>query len=597
MINTKKSVGTEDILWQLEDLYKNLEDPAIAADMAWCRKEAEAINQTAHNSVATMDAAEIKALVARNEHLDSRLIKLGTFAFLTHCTQHDNAAACALEQKIRELEAECATNTVFFRLEWNALPEEHCAALLAAPELDDYRYYLTTLRRHRPHQLTEAEEKILLAKEPVGREAWISLFDKLLASHKFGEQGRSEEEVLTDLYSPDRKIRKKAADEMTEGLKANSHILTHIFNVLAADKMIGDRLRRHTSWISAMNLHNDLHDSTVETLVAAVTSRYDIVERYYTAKKEMLGLEQLEDYDRYAPLPSLPGGCIPWERCKEIVLDSFAAFSPQMAEIGEMFFQKQWIHAPVLHGKQGGAFAHPCVTEIHPYIMVNYTGTINDISTVAHELGHGVHQVLATKQGLYNSDTPLPLAETASVFAEMLVFDNQLALFEKSEERQAFICQKLESIFATVFRQTAMNRFEEKMHNGRREYGELSQQQLSDYWLETQQAMFGNSVYLREDYALWWSYIPHFLSTPGYVYSYAFGELLVLALYSIYQQQDKTGKNDFMEKYLALLAAGGSASPYQLLQPFAIDLDSSEFWQQGLTLIEEMLIKAFDINT
>lgn len=336
-----------------------------------------------------------------------------------------------------------------------------------------------------------------------------------------------------------------------------------------------------------MNLNNELKDSTVDTLVNTVTSRYDIVERYYNVKREILGLERLEDFDRYAPLPSLPSTKVKWEPCKEIVLSSFAAFSPDMEKIAADFFQKRWIHAPIAQGKRGGAFAHPCVPEVHPYVLVNYTGNLRDVSTVAHELGHGVHQVLASAKGHFNSNTPLPLAETASVFAELLVFNNQLQLLDNKEERRAFICQKLESIFATVFRQTAMNRFEERMHDGRRNHGELSSEQLSEYWLSTQQAMFGNSVRLREDYGIWWSYIPHFLSTPGYVYSYAFGELLVLALYGRYKKEGES----FVKKYMDLLSAGGSLSPYTLMEPFGIDLDDPGFWQGGLDVIEQLLLE------
>jgi oligoendopeptidase F len=256
-----------------------------------------------------------------------------------------------------------------------------------------------------------------------------------------------------------------------------------------------------------------------------------------------------------------------------------------MADIARLFFEKNYIHAPVLPGKRGGAFAHPCVPEVHPYVMVNYTGSLRDISTVAHELGHGIHQVLAAEKGYFYSDTPLVLAETASVFAELLVFRSQLALLDNAEEKKAFICQKLESIFATVFRQTAMNRFEEEMHQGRRRMGELSSEQLSSFWLETQGKMFCDSVTLTEDYGIWWSYIPHFLSTPGYVYSYAFGELLVLALYGLFEREGAP----FIEKYLDLLRAGGSDTPYNLLKPFGIDLNDESFWNQGLDLIDSML--------
>jgi oligoendopeptidase F len=581
------SLGTSEVLWNLTDLYSGTNDQQIKSDIKWCETEASNIKRDSYCKIAELDATALLSLVQRLETLDCTLTKLGTFSFLNFTTQMGNAEAGALDQRIHELYSKCGTETVFFELEWNQVADQQVQALLDSPQIVPYRHYLEVLRRYRPHQLTEPEEKLLLEKEVVGRNSWTTLFNKILSDLKFGENKRSEEEVLTDLYHSDRDVRQTAATEMTEGLRNNNHILTHIFNTLAADKMITDRLRKHTSWVSSMNLHNELQDKTVETLVESVTSRYDLVNRYYHVKKQLLGVESLEDYDRYAPLPSLPTKKIDWQSCKTTVLSSFAAFSPRMAEIGEMFFSRNWIHAPVGTGKRGGAFAHPCVPEVHPYVLVNYTGSLRDVSTVAHELGHGIHQVLAADVGHFNSDTPLPLAETASVFAELLVFNSQLELLENDQERRAFICQKLESIFATVFRQTAMNRFEQLMHEGRRKHGELSSEQLSEYWLSTQQAMFGDSVNLRQDYAIWWSYIPHFLSTPGYVYSYAFGELLVLALYGLYQKEGET----FVEKYLALLSGGGSVSPYEILKPFNIDLDSPEFWLSGLTVIEEMLAK------
>jgi oligoendopeptidase F len=582
-----KTLGTTDVLWDLTDLYSGVDDQYIQSDIEWCENEAADIKKTSYGKVAELDADALLALVKRLENLDCTLTKLDTFSFLNFTTQMGNAEAGALDQRIHELHSRCGTETIFFELEWNQIDDQQAIKLLDSQQLEQYRHYLDALRRYRPHQLTEAEEKLLLEKEAVGRNSWTTLFDKVLSSLKFGKNNRTEEEVLTDLYHTDREVRQTAALEMTAGLRDNKHILTHIFNTLAADKMITDRLRKHSSWVSSMNLHNELQDKTVETLIESVTSRYDLVNRYYHVKQQLLGVERLEDYDRYAPLPSLPTKQINWQSCRETVLSSFAAFSPQVAEIAEMFFTRNWIHAPVATGKRGGAFAHPCIPEVHPYVLVNYTGNLRDVSTVAHELGHGVHQVLAAAQGHFNSDTPLPLAETASVFAELLVFNSQLELLENDQERRAFICQKLESIFATVFRQTAMNRFEMQMHEGRRKHGELSSEQLSEYWLSTQRAMFGNSVNLSDDYGIWWSYIPHFLSTPGYVYSYAFGELLVLALYGIYQQEGES----FVKKYIELLSAGGSASPYEILKPFNIDLDSPTFWLTGLEVIEEMLAK------
>jgi oligoendopeptidase F len=584
---TNRGLGTTDVLWDLTDLYSATDDQYIDSDIAWCESESIAIKDGYYGMVAQLDGPTLLTLVKRLETLDCALSKLATFSFLNFTTQMGNAAAGALDQKIHELASRCGTATIFFELEWNQVDNSRAVTLLDAPVLAPYRHYLEALRRYRPHQLSEIEEKLLLEKEAVGRNSWTTLFDKVLSQQKFGVKKRTEEEVLSDLYAADRKVRKRAAGEMTAGLADNSHILTHIFNTLAADKMITDRLRKHGGWIDSMNLHNELQNKTVDTLIGTVVSRYDLVHRYYRVKRRLLKLKKLEHYDRYAPLPSLPVKQISWTDCRDMVLNSFAEFSPKMAAIARTFFDRNWIHAPLGEGKRGGAFAHPCVPEVHPYVLVNYTGNLRDVSTVAHELGHGVHQVLAASQGHFNSDTPLPLAETASVFAELLVFNSQMALLADERERRAFICQKLESIFATVFRQTAMNRFEQMMHEGRRKHGELSSEQLSDYWLASQKAMFGDTVHLGADYGLWWSYIPHFLSTPGYVYSYAFGELLVLALYGIYRREG----TPFVDSYLGLLAAGGSRSPYELLQPFGIDLDSPEFWLTGLGVIEEMVAK------
>jgi len=588
-MTTENSINTiletTDVLWKLSDLYQSTTDKSVKDDSSWCEKEAVTLTDTYKGKIGTLTAPEIFELVKRLEDLFSRLGKLATFGFLNFTTQVDNAIAGGFYQQIRELASLVEKNTVFFELEWNTLDAQHVEKQLQDSALEDYRHYLKSMRRYQPHQLSEVEEKLLIEKKIVGRSSWTTLFEKVIAHLRFGEKKRTEEEVLTDLYHNDRDIRIQAAKDMTEGLTSQSHILTHIYNTLAADKMISDRLRNHGSWVSSMNLENQIQDSTVESLVEAVTGRYDIVSRYYAVKKRLIGIDELFDYDRYAPLPALPTKKIAWPECKQIVLESFSAFSPRIAEIAECFFSEKYIHAPVIPGKRGGAFAHPCVPESHPYVMVNYTGSLRDISTVAHELGHGVHQVLAAERGYFYSDTPLVLAETASVFAELLVFQSQLSLLEKEEEKRAFICQKLESIFATVFRQTAMNRFEKAMHEGRRSKGELSGEQLNEYWLETQRQMFGESVTLTEQYGTWWSYIPHFLSTPGYVYSYAFGELLVLALYGIYQKEGVL----FVDKYFTLLEAGGSSTPYDLLKPLNIDLEDKEFWNTGLDLIDDML--------
>ena len=583
-----QQLGTSTVLWDLGTLYPGPDAPAIQDDMRRCREMAETLSSETAGRVAALDAVELHHLVARLETLDTLLARLSAFAFLHFITRTGDAGASALLQQVEELEATVGKLTIFFQLEWNRLDGDMAQRHLHRPELLPYEHYLCAMRRFAPHQLSTGEEELLQELRPVGRSAWNLLFEKLLGQLRFGPRERTEEEVLSDLHHGDRKVRKNGADELTGGLRANLHILTHIFNTLAAEKMIDDRLRRYPSWLTARNLGNELEDRTVETLVGAVTERYDIVHRYYMLKKDLLGCGELFDYDRYAPVPGSGEGQVGWEECQRIVLDAFAAFAPEMAEIASQFFTGRRIHAPVLQGKRGGAFAHPGVPEAHPYILVNYTGNMRDVATVAHELGHGVHQRLAARQGFYNSDTPLVLAETASVFAELLVFKAQIRLLPTPEARRAYLCQKLESIFATVFRQVSMNRFEAAVHNGRRTQGELSAEQISAAWMDTQRPMFGNSVTLRPDYAIWWSYIPHFLSTPGYVYSYAFGELLVLALYARYLQEGEP----FVGKYLDLLRAGGSRSPVDLLHPFGVDLGDPAFWHGGLNIIDDMLAEA-----
>jgi oligoendopeptidase F len=576
---------TAEIIWQLADLYAGQDDNKLKEDLENCEKTATELRKNYDGKISNLSGVALLALVTALEKLAGIQGRISTFAYLNFATQTQNPAAGAFLQRIKEFNSRINRETVFFELEWNQLAEEKAALLLTSDELHHYRHYLISLRRYAPHQLSRPEETLLLEKAPVGRSSWNNLFDKVMGHLKFGKEQRSEEQVLTDLYSADRQIRARAAQELTDGLNSQLHILTHIFNTILADKMIDDRLRKHGSWLSSMNLYNELADSTVEILVDEVTGRYDIVQRYYKLKASLLGQPELLDYDRYAPLPHLPEGSIPWRECRKMVVNAFNEFSPAMAAIGAKFFDHNWIHAPLLEGKRGGAFAHPCVPEVHPYVMVNYSGTLRDVSTVAHELGHGIHQFLAAECGYYNSSTTLVLAETASVFAELLLFRTQLETLNDSRQRKAFICQKLESMFATVFRQIAMNRFENLVHNHRRDKGELAAADLAAHWLASQRPMFGDSVALTENYGLWWSYIPHFLNTPGYVYSYAFGELLVLALYNLYQQDRK----NFVPIYLELLRKGGSADPYELLKPFAIDLDSPAFWQGGLKIIDDML--------
>jgi len=579
------ALGVADVVWNLEDFYASADDEALARDQQRCEAMAEEVAVHYQGQVASLTAEELAELVKRLEEIDVLVARFQAYAYLRFVTQTGSSEASALLQRFEEFGARIQAKTLFFELEWNQVDDEQAETLLHAGALDRYRHHLQALRRYRPHQLSLAEERLLARIAPVGRSAWMALFDKVMGQARFGGEGRTEEEVLADLYRADRQKRRQAALDLTEGLERHLTVLTHVFNTMAGEKMIMDRLRRYPTWLSAINLANELRDDTVETLVETVRGRYDLVRRYYRLKRRLLGVEALYDYDRYAPLPGLPEDTVTWSQARDLVLEAFAGFSPRMSEIARRFFDKRWIHAPVLPGKRGGAFAHPCVPCVHPYVMVNFTGSLRDVETLAHELGHGVHQYLAADRGFYNSDTQLVLAETASVFAEMLVFKRLLDRIRDPAARRAFVCQKIESIFATVFRQVAMNRFEHAMHQARRSQGELGADELGRLWLATQEEMFGDSVRLTEGYRIWWAYIPHFLGTPGYVYSYAFGELLVLALYSRYQERPEA----FVDRYLDLLAAGGSDTPYRLLEPFGVDLDDPEFWQDGLDLIQVMI--------
>lgn len=580
-----KQLGTTEVIWDLDELYESMDDELIADDIDLCEQEAELLKDGVSGRLAELEPAVFARTVRRLERIDENLGRLATYAYLNFATQVKDEETGAFLQRTREIASRINREIVFFELEWSKMDQETADTFLTADDTAPHHHHLEKIRRYASHLMSQVEETLLIEYEPVGAGAWTNLFTKVMGHLQFGENKRSEEEVLSDLYRPERQVRQQAAKELTDGLKSQLHILTHIFNTLLANKMIDDRLRVYPSWVSSRNLDNELTGETVDALIDATTSRYDIVQRYYHLKKDLLAVDELKDYDRYAPLPNLPDQLVTWQECREIVLAGFSKFSPEMAEIAELFFDRNWIHAPLIEGKQGGAFAHPAVTDAHPYVLVNYTGNLRDVSTVAHELGHGVHQYMAKDKGYFNSDTPLVLAETASVFAELLVFHRQLDLLDNHEQKRAFICQKLESIFATVFRQISMNRFEDRIHNSRRDEGELSSEKLSELWMETQCAMFGDSVGLTEDYCLWWSYIPHFLHSPGYVYSYAFGELLVLALYNRYQSEGES----FVPKYLHLLAQGGSKSPYELLEPFAIDLADPEFWQGGLAVIDAML--------
>lgn len=579
----EQKLGSEGVTWDLTHLYLDLKDRNINSDIETIKNKISIFSTKYRGKIGAISPSELQKAVTEMEEIEQNSTRLTSYAYLNFATQSKNPEAGAFLQKLKEITSEFSKNMVFFDLEWASLEDEKAAYLLESPDVGKYRHYLTKLRKYRPHLLSETEERLLAEISPVGASSWNSLFEKVISQTKFG--GRVEEEVLSDLYNTDRQVRIKAAKDFTEGLSSQDHILTHIFNTILAEKMIKDRLRKYPDWISSMNLDNEIDEKIVNALVGAVKDRYDIPQRYYRLKKELLGYDELFDYDRYAPLPSSSEKKIPWNKGRDMVLKAYNAFSPEMSDIALKFFESRWIHAPIAPGKIGGAFSDPCIPDVHPYVMLNYSGNKRDVQTLAHELGHGVHQYLAGGQGYFNSQTPLVTSEIASVFGEMLVFRSLIEKAVDREEKLNLLTVKLEEIFATVFRQIAMNRFEDAIHRDRRDHGELSPQRFGEHWIDTQKEMFGNSVTLTEKYSVWWSYIPHFLHAPGYVYAYGFAELLVLSLYKIFMEEG----DSFVPKYLNLLASGGKDTPSRLLEDFGISLDDPHFWYEGLEIIDEML--------
>ena len=453
----------------------------------------------------------------------------------------------------------------------------------------DYAYHLEASRLEKDYQLSEDQEKIILQKDVTGNNAWVRLFSQIMAGMTFDWDGETlnQPQLLKKMFDEDRDVRRQAADKMTEALHDRSMELTFIFNVLAGDKATEDELRGYPSWITSRNLANKAPEAVVEALVETVTSNYDLVSRHYDIKRRLLGIDTLRDYDRYAPLNLKDSETeYTWEQARDIVLNAYEKFSPQMAQMARQFFDNNWIHAPAMQGKRGGAYASYGTRSTHPFVFVNFTGTARDVATLAHELGHGVHMYAAAQnQTLFSMYTPLTTAEMASTFGEMLVFQDLMSREEDDEVRLSMLVSKIEDSFSTIFRQVSMNRFENAMHTARREEGELSTDRLSELWIETQRAMYGDSVDLRDEYRAWWSYIPHFLHTPGYVYAYAFGELLVLALYNLYQQEGES----FIPRYLDLLASGDSDYPDRLLAKVGVDLNDPGFWQQGIDALRQLV--------
>lgn len=584
--------GAENIHWDLSDLYKGSNDPQIKADMVDIEKKVELFADRYKGKIAELSESEFLSLIEEYEYIHDTVGKMGSFVYLQWSTNTASAEYGKLMQSVTEYSSKISQSLVFFDVEWLALDDSTAEKFIHSSLLSARKHYLEAARRYKPYILSEKEEQLLTAKSVTGSQAWVRYFDETLGAAKFEMDGKeyTEQEVLSKMHDPDRNVRIKAAKSLTNGFQGLKRSLTFVFNTLLADKNTSDTLRGYKSWISGRNLSNQISDETVETLVNSVVNYYPVVQRYYGLKRKLLGLEKLNEYDRYAPIMKNESS-VSWEEAKKMVLESFGDFNSDMAAIAQRFFDEKWIDAAIRPGKRGGAYSASTVPSVHPYVFMNYDGKIRDVQTLAHELGHGVHQYLSREQGVLQSDTPLTTAETASVFAEMLVFKKILRQLDDPREKLALLIGKIDDTIATVFRQVSMNRFEHAMHTARRTEGELSADDYSRLWMETQRQLYGNSVELTSDYDIWWCYIPHFLHTPGYVYAYAFGELLVLSLYDRYEK----GQEGFTEAYIELLKAGGSDWPENLIGKLGVDINDPAFWNNGLNIIDELVKQAEEL--
>lgn len=593
-MNKKKSEkelsGAENIVWDLSDLYKSPDDEKLQNDKAELIKSAKTFSETYRGKVENLSAADFSEAMREYESMIQQAHKIGAYSHLIWSVNTEDPALGKLLQEASELGSEVSQILVFFDVEWLKMDEEKAKEIIKSPQLSNWKHYLEVSRRYKEHTLSEDAEKVMSAKSVTGRAAWNRYFDETIGAARFEFEGDQlpEQEVLSKLHNPDREVRRKAHESLTKGFKDHSRSLTFIFNTILADKYTNDRLRNYESWIDSRNLANQTDRESVDALINTVTGKYHLVQRYYELKKKLLGYDELFDFDRYAPLAKT-NKTIKWDEAKDIVLEAFGEFHPSMAEIAAKFFDNNWIDAAIKPGKRGGAYSASTVTSVHPYVFMNYDGQLRDVQTLAHELGHGVHQYAARVQGELQSSTPLTTAETASVFGEMLVFSKLMNNLDDDKEKLALLVSKIDDTIATVFRQISMNRFEDKIHTARREQGELTTEQFSLLWSETQSDLYGNAVTLTDEYKLWWCYIPHFLHTPGYVYAYAFGELLVLALYDAYKNNNI---ENFEEKYLSLLEAGGSDWPHHLIAKLDMDITNPKFWENGLSLFETMISDA-----
>jgi oligoendopeptidase F len=583
------AIDLQDVAWNLDPLLDGgADDPdaAVTAMLADAQGRAETFAQTYQGKLAEIDGAGLVAAMRELEAIQETLGRAGSYAMLNFAGNTADPPRGALLQKLQEGGTKIETTLLFFELEWAALDDERADELLAADGLDFARHHLRTARRYRPHLLSEPEEKILAEKSLTGRNAWSRLFEEQASAIAVSLDGEevSLEVALARLFAPDREVRRNAAESVTEALKPGLRTRGYILNTLLADKMVDDRLRNYPHWLASRNLSNEASDESVQALIDAVRARYELPRRWYRLKAQMLGLDRLADYDRMAAVTHEQEQ-VEWAQAKDTVQETYSAFSDELGALVQRFFDEAWIDAPVRPNKRSGAFCAYTVPSAHPYVLLNYTATRRDVLTLAHELGHGVHAALGARQGVFHMATPLTMAETASVFGETLVFGRLLEQASSAESRLALLAESIEGSIATVFRQVAMNRFEHLVHTERRTKGELAVDRIGELWAESQTELLGDAVEVTEGYRSWWSYVPHFIGSPGYVYAYAYGQLLALAVYARYEEEGE----GFVPAYLQLLEAGGSRSPEELGEIVGVDLTDPGFWDRGLDIVERQL--------
>ncbi|MDQ2985991.1 MAG: M3 family oligoendopeptidase [Armatimonadota bacterium] len=589
---TAASIETCDVRWDLSDLFSGTDDPRIDQSIEESAKRADAFAEDYRGKIDSADltAATLKAAILELEDLVSHMSRPIQYANLMFAADTSDPKLGAFMQRMMEAASDIQIKLLFFELELQSANADLIARLLPDDSLADYRHWIETVRLSSPYRLSEVEEVVLEKTANTGSRAWVRLFEEVTSNHVFKLKNadgtiedKSTEEVLTLLRDPDRNVRQAAADALSEGLGELERVLVFTYNNLLQDKKIEDEMRGYDYPEQSRHLANELDKETVDLVVEMCVKNFDLVSRFYKIKRHILGLPKLTHIDRYAPLFDTRE-VVPFDQGKRIVLDAFEKFSPDVAGKAREFFDEDWIDAEPRKGKGGGAFCSYQSPDLHPYVFMSYMNRMDDVMTLAHELGHGVHGSYSRAQTQFNFNGTLPLAELASTFGEMLVFES---LVEKADRRDrlALYAEKIEGIFATIFRQATMFRFEKECHEKRRAEGELTPEEFGALWQKHQGAMFGDSVELGNQHSCWWSYIGHFIFAPFYVYAYSFGELLVLSLYEIAKQEGP----GFASKYVELLKLGGARSPKELMETVGVDLNSREFWQGGFDVLEKMV--------